>query len=124
MGINRKSHVSIQSVEKAKRDEKCSKCFITREHSRMKVAKVNNENGCEGILEMESQNEVEELEEDRKKKLLCLWLSIRNYKHEYVTWHVQLHANILTHFKYYLYGKGNKDSMIEISLDSQNTVIG
>lgn len=61
---------------------------------------------------------MEELE-DRKKKLLCLWLSIRNYKHEYVMLHVQLYAKILTHFKYHLYGKGNNDSMIEISLDSQ-----
>lgn len=46
--------MSIQSVGKAKRAEKHSKCFIMRDNSPMKVAKVNNENGCEGILEMES----------------------------------------------------------------------
>lgn len=43
-----------------------------------------DENGCEEILEMGSQSEVEELEEERREKLLCLWLNIRNYIYEYV----------------------------------------
>lgn len=38
-----------------------------------------NANGCKGILEMGSYSEVQELEEDRNKKVLCLWLDTRNY---------------------------------------------
>lgn len=78
-----------------------------------------NENGCKGILEMGSYSEVQELEEDRNKKLLCLWLNIRNYKYKYIICQAQLRGKTFICFKYYLHGRRDDHIMIDINLVSQ-----